>query len=147
MLLAWGGRNFIVKRCFRIFARSNRGDWRGGVGIPILKVGTHSLRSVAAMATFLESMPIFLIMMIGRWSNDGFLKQFRKQVLESSRDIYFHVLKNDLHHVLPSPSSTIDNLRIRSMNPFVSNFSSVVITSIQIQTMRPSFSLYHYHVW
>ena len=107
------------------------------------RLGTHSLRSAAAMAMFLDNTPIFLIMLIGRWKSDGFLKYIRKQVLESSRGISSRMLKNDLHHTLPSPSSAIDDPRIRHRNSFASNLSSMAMTSSRIQAKRLSFSLYH----
>ena len=110
------------------------------------KLGTHSLRSAAAMAMFLDNTPIFLIMLIGRWKSDGFLKHIRKQVLESCRGMSSRMLKNDLHHTLPSPSSTIGDPRIRNRNSFASNLSSVAMTSNRMQDMRPSFSLNNYPV-
>ncbi len=36
-------------------------------------VGTHSIRSGAAMAMYLGECPVFMIMLIGRWSSDAFL--------------------------------------------------------------------------
>ncbi len=38
------------------------------LGIQRSEVGTHSIRSGAAMAMYLAGVPIFLIMLIGRWS-------------------------------------------------------------------------------
>lgn len=107
------------------------------------KIGTHSIRSAAAMAMFLDNTPVFLIMLIGRWKSDGFLKYIRKQVLETCRGISTRMLKNDLHHTLPSPSSTIDDPRIRNKDSFASNLSSMALTSSRLQAMRPSFCLYH----
>ncbi len=45
------------------------------------EIGTHSIRSGAAMAMFFGGYPVFLIMMIGRWSSNAFLRYIRKQVL------------------------------------------------------------------
>ena len=107
------------------------------------QIGTHSLRSGAAMAMFLDNTPVFLIMLIGRWKSDGFLKYIQKQVLETSRGISTRMLKNDLHHVLPSPSSTINDPRIRNCDSFATNLSSIALISSRLQAMRPLFSLYH----
>ena len=41
-------------------------------------VGTHSVRSGTSMAIFLDNTPAFLIMLVGRWSSDTFLKCFIK---------------------------------------------------------------------
>lgn len=35
------------------------------------EIGTHSIRSGAAMAMYLGGVPVFAIMMIGRWSSDA----------------------------------------------------------------------------
>lgn len=106
-------------------------------------IRTHSVRSGAAMAMFLDNTPIFLIMLVGRWSSDAFLKYIRKQVLETAKGISSRMLKNDLFHVLPSPSSTIDDPRTRNKESFASNLSSMAMTSSRLQAMRPAFSLYH----
>ena len=113
------------------------------IGFKPHEIGTHSLCSAAAMAMFLDNTPVFLIMLVGRWKSDGFLKYIRKQVLETSRGISTRMLKNDLHHVLPSPSSTIDDSRIRNRDSFASNLSSMALTSSRLQALRPAFSLYH----
>jgi hypothetical protein len=44
------------------------------LGIHRSEVGTHSIRSGATMATYLAGVPIFSIMLIGRWSSLAFLK-------------------------------------------------------------------------
>ena len=44
------------------------------------EVGTHSLKSGAAMAMYLEEVPVYSIMLMGRWSSDSFLRYIRKQV-------------------------------------------------------------------
>ena len=57
------------------------------VGFNISEIGTHSLRSGAAMAMALDQISVYVIMMIGRWSSNTFLKYIRKQV---SRAIQSH---------------------------------------------------------
>ena len=37
------------------------------------EVGTHSLRSGAAMKMYLGEIPVYTIMLIGKWSSDAFL--------------------------------------------------------------------------
>ena len=51
------------------------------------KIGTHSIRSGAAMAMYLGGVPVFAIMMIGRWSSDSFMKYIRKQIEEFTFDV------------------------------------------------------------
>jgi hypothetical protein len=62
--------------------------------------GLHSLRTSAAMAMYLNGIPVYTIMLLGRWSSDAFLRYIRKQVTEFSkgvarkmiqRPVYFHV--------------------------------------------------------
>ena len=52
-------------------------------GFKSSEIGTHSIRSGAAMAMFLDEIPVYVIMMIGRWSSDAFLKYIRKQQSDS----------------------------------------------------------------
>ena len=54
------------------------------LGIKANDVGTHSIRSAAAMSIYLGVCPVYAIMMIGRWSSDAFLKYIRKQVEQFS---------------------------------------------------------------
>ena len=46
------------------------------------EIGTHSIRLGAAMSMFLGGCPVFLIMMIGRWSSDSFLHYIHTQIIE-----------------------------------------------------------------
>jgi hypothetical protein len=66
--------------------------------------GLHSLRSSAAMAMYLNGIPVYTIMLLGRWSSDAFLRYIRKQVTEFSkgvarkmiqRPVYYHVSHAD----------------------------------------------------
>ena len=49
--------------------------------------GTHSIHSSTAMQLFLNNMPIFQIMLQGRWSSDAFLQYIRRQVNELSKGL------------------------------------------------------------
>lgn len=49
--------------------------------------GTHSIRSGGAMAMYLDEIPIYTIMMIGRWSSDAWLRYIRKQVDQFTQNI------------------------------------------------------------
>jgi hypothetical protein len=50
------------------------------LGIRRSEIGTRSIRLGAAMAMYLSGVPVFSIMLIGRWSSTVFLKYIRKQV-------------------------------------------------------------------
>ncbi len=56
------------------------------------EMGTHSLCSGAAMEMYLAGIPVYTIMLIGRWSSNAFLRYIRKQVEQLS----WHVAKQML---------------------------------------------------
>ena len=64
-------------------------------------IGLHSLRSGAAMAMYLSSIPVFTIMLIGRWSSDAFLRYIRKQVQEFSAGVNRKMLTADVFFTIP----------------------------------------------
>ncbi len=81
------------------------------------EIGTHSIRSGAAMAMFLGSCPVFLIMMIGRWSSVAFLRYIRKQVEEFNHDVSCKMLTHMFHRHIPNYSSpTVSHLDPRQHN-------------------------------
>ncbi len=63
------------------------------LGIFKEEVGTHSIRSGAAMAMYLGDCPIYRVMLIGRWSSNAFLRYIRKQVMEFSHNVSKRMLK------------------------------------------------------
>jgi hypothetical protein len=63
------------------------------LGITKEEVGTHSIRSGAAMAMYLGECPVYTVMLIGRWSSDAFLRYIRKQVMEFSHNVSKKMLK------------------------------------------------------
>jgi hypothetical protein len=50
-------------------------------------IGLHSMRSASATAMYLNGIPVYTIMLLGRWSSDAFLRYIRKQVTEFSKDV------------------------------------------------------------
>jgi hypothetical protein len=70
------------------------------LGFTPAETGLHSIRSSAAMALYLAGQQVFIIMLLGRWSSDAFLRYIRPQVAEFSKGVsramikhgtYFHV--------------------------------------------------------
>jgi hypothetical protein len=57
------------------------------LGIKKEDVGTHSIISGVVMAMYLGECPVFMIMLIGRWSSNTFLQYIRKQVIGFSQDV------------------------------------------------------------
>ena len=48
------------------------------LGIKAEDIGTHSIWSLSTIAIFLVNTPIFVIMLVGRWSSDAFLYYIHK---------------------------------------------------------------------
>jgi len=70
------------------------------------EVRTHSIRSGAAMAMYLAGVPIFSIMLIGRWSSLAFLKCIRKQVQEFSFGISSKMIEVQTFKHINNPLTT-----------------------------------------
>jgi hypothetical protein len=69
------------------------------------------------MAMFLGGCPVFLIMMIGCWSSDAFLRYTRKQVEEFNHDVSQKMLTHMFHRHIPNyTSSTVSHLDPRQRN-------------------------------
>ena len=105
------------------------------------ELGTHSIRSGAAMAMYLAGVPVFTIMLIGRWSSDAFLRYIRRQVQEfssgvSSRMILsedFYTIPEFSHHEDPRISGHSQNFAARSN----------IGPDAQRWAQTPAFSLHH----
>ena len=63
-------------------------------------IGTHSNRCAAAMAIFMYKKPVYMIMLMGRWSSYALFKYIQRQVLEFSKGISIRTIRNDI--LLPS---------------------------------------------
>ncbi len=59
------------------------------------KVGLHSARSGAAMAMYLAKVPVYTIMLLGRWSSDAFLRYIRRQVKEFSKGVSDQMISHE----------------------------------------------------
>jgi len=72
------------------------------LGFTADQIGLHSARSGAAMAMYLAGVPIFTIMLIGRWSSDAFMRYIRKQVKEFSEGISSKMIHHEQFFTIPS---------------------------------------------
>ena len=104
-------------------------------------IGTHSNRSAAAMAMFMDDTPVYMIMLMGRWSSDAFLKYIRRQVLEFSKGISFRMIRNDILFTIPEQRAPISDPRTQNTNSFATNLS--MAPSSHRHNARPAFSLWH----
>ena len=64
-------------------------------------IGLHSLRSGAAMAMYLLAVPVFTIMLLGRWSSDAFLRYIRRQVQQFSKGVSNKMVENPDFFTIP----------------------------------------------
>ena len=73
------------------------------LGFKSSEIGTHSIRSGAAMAMYLDDISPLTIKMIGRWKSDSFLNYIRKQVEQFSLNVTSRMLKNENFTHIPDP--------------------------------------------
>ena len=66
------------------------------------ELGTHSIRSGAAMAMHLAQFSATTIQLIGRWSSDAFLLYIRRQVAGFSRHVADRMINNKCFFTTPS---------------------------------------------
>jgi hypothetical protein len=90
-----GGARHFLRSFIRDFI-----DYKA-LGIILEDVGMHSIRTSAAMAMFLAEVPVYIIMLLGRWSSDAFLLYIRKSVVEFSHDISTKMIQRRLFYSAP----------------------------------------------
>ncbi len=86
------------------------------LGIKKEDIGTHSIRSGAAMAMYLGECPVFMIMLIGRWLSNAFLHYIHKQVMEFSQNVAKKMLLCQNFRHIPNIHT-----RIHSEDPRIRN--------------------------
>ena len=77
-------------------------------------IGTHSIRSGAAMAMYLDGVPTFTIMLIGRWSSDDFLRYIRKQVEQFTHKVSRRMLQHGSLFATPDYTPQVSRHDTRS---------------------------------
>ena len=105
-------------------------------------IETHSVRSATAMAMFLANTPIFVIMLVGHWSSNTFLRYIRKQVLDSVNGISSKMISNNIFWTLPNLEVSPDHPRTQTPQSFATNLSSRALTSSSQRAMLLSFALH-----
>ena len=86
------------------------------LGFKVSDIGTHSIRSGSAMAMYLDDVPVYTIMLIGRWSSDAFLRYIRKQVKQFSHNVSRCMIKNQHFTHVPKFNPRISHLDPRQRN-------------------------------
>jgi hypothetical protein len=75
-------------------------------GLSAKDIGLHSFRSSAAMAMYLANVPVFTIMLLGRWSSDAFLRYIRPQVQQFSENVARKMIARPAFFHVPDANST-----------------------------------------
>jgi hypothetical protein len=109
------------------------------LGFDAFEVGTHSLRSAAAMAMYLAGVPVYTIMLIGCWSSNTFLWYIRVQVQEFSAGVSQRILVSDSFFMIPELSSHEDP-RTRHHRHNYADRTHIGLDAQQLST-QPPFAL------
>jgi hypothetical protein len=88
-----------ARSIFREFIRLSI-DYKA-MGIDLSRVGMHSARTSAAMAMYMAHVPVFTIMLLGRWSSDAFLRYIRKDVEEFGTNVSQLMIDTLRFHSVP----------------------------------------------
>jgi hypothetical protein len=103
-----------------------------------MDIGTHSIRSGAAMAMYLAGVPVFTIMLIGRWSSDAFLRYIRRQVQEFSSGVSNKMILAPDYFTIPDAGP--EDPRTRNTN-FAARLNNGL--DAQRQAQQAAFALHH----
>jgi hypothetical protein len=90
------------------------------------QIGLHSARSGAAMAMYLSGVPVFTIMLLGRWSSDAFLRYIRKEIQEFSNSISSKMIQSEKFFTITDSNGDRDLPRSGSRNKFGPNFKDAL---------------------
>jgi hypothetical protein len=78
------------------------------------------------MAMYLAGIPVFTIMLLGRWSSDAFLRYIRKEVQEFSNSVSSKMIISENFFTLADSHDSSDLLRSSSRNKFGPNFKDAL---------------------
>jgi hypothetical protein len=97
-------------------------------------IGTHSIRSGAAMALYLADQNVVKIMLLGRWKSDAFLAYIRPQVIELSTDLsQIMITTSHFNHTPRRPLSTTQPDSNLLSLPFLGSNSSALFTKFHLR--------------
>jgi hypothetical protein len=111
------------------------------LGFTALEVGTHSIRSAAAMAMYLANVPVYSIMLIGRWSSDAFLCYIRRQVQDFSAGVSRRMIISEDFFTIPDATHH-DDPRARHQSHNFSARSHCGLDAQRLST-QPTFALHY----
>ena len=93
---------------------------QGNYGLTADEIGLHSMRSSSAMAMYMNGVPVYTIMLLGRWSSDAFLRYIRSQVETFGHDVSAKMIETEMFYHVPNP----DFNDPRTHNPHAATFNS-----------------------
>jgi hypothetical protein len=111
------------------------------LGFSAWEVGTHSIRSAVAMAMYLANVPVYSIMLIGRWSSDAFLRYIRRQVQDFSAGVSRKMIISEDFFTIPD-SNHRDDPRARNHHHNFSARSHCGLDAQRLST-QPTFALHY----
>eukprot|EP00957_Ditylum_brightwellii_P170636 12988958-Ditylum_brightwellii.AAC.1 len=96
------------------------------------------------MAMYLANVPVFTIMLIGRWSSDAFLVYIRKQVQDFTKGISSRMLLSPDYFTIPDIASNPEDPRARfAPQAFATRTQSQNGGNLDRQLVAPRFALHH----
>jgi len=99
------------------------------------QIGLHSARSGAAMAMYLAGVPVFTIMLLGRWSSDAFLHYIRKEVQEFRNSVSSKLIRSENIFTISESHPSSDLLCTGSRNKIGPSFKDAL--QPLINTFKP----------
>ena len=115
------------------------------LGFTTKDIGTHFIHSGAAMTMYLDNVPVYTIMIIGRWSSDAFLRYIRKQVEQFSHNVSSRMIKHRHFYHIPifNPQShRLDTRAPNNPNNFGSRANISGASSTTNSVMSSRFALW-----
>ena len=107
-------------------------------------IGTHSNRSAAAMAMYLNGIPVYTIMLVGRWSSDAFLLYIRKQVQEFTRGVSNRMINTSSFYTIPDEACNPDDPRThRNMHNIATRPNQNGHSTNHISIIAPRLHTFH----
>ena len=135
------GKVYLIKGqlLLKQLRRATTAIGKDTLGFAAHEIGLHSARSGAAMALYLAGVPVYIIMLIGRWSSDAFLLYIRKQVQEFSKNISDKMISNENFFTIPEASKEDPRTRNHLLNHAARQHHG----PIPQNAFRPLISLFH----
>jgi hypothetical protein len=112
------GKQYLItgRMLLKQLRRATTAIGKDTLGFSAHRIGLHSARSGAAMAMYLAGIPVYTIILIGRWYSNAFLLYIRKQVQEFSKGISQKMISNEHFFTIPESSSEDPRIRNHPLN-------------------------------